>query len=74
MASTRSTYQGKPTITLEPEARFPFSFGTGKAKLIVDNIEAVLDFVAESDPELVKTAIALIAGRHEAMNMPQFTL
>ncbi|NBP30337.1 MAG: hypothetical protein EBV23_12325, partial [Flavobacteriia bacterium] len=39
-------YKGHKTITLNPEARYPFTFGLAKALLIVQNIEAIQKFVA----------------------------
>ncbi|MDR2049737.1 MAG: hypothetical protein LBP69_09820 [Treponema sp.] len=41
-----SEYQGKPVIELKRDAddRYPFSFGLAKAKLIVENIEAIKEF------------------------------
>lgn len=44
------TYKGKPTITLDPGSRFPFTFGSAKAKLIVDNIDEIKKFVAKYAP------------------------
>lgn len=42
-------WKGKATITLNPSAPFKFSFGFDKAKLIVDNIEAIRQFVAAEE-------------------------
>jgi len=46
-------YKGKKVLSLlkSEDDRFPFTFGYAKAKLIVDNLEAVQKFVkfAESD-------------------------
>ena len=46
----RGEYKGKPLIILKrnEEDRFPFSFGITKAKLILENIEAIKKFVEES--------------------------
>ena len=38
-------YNGNPIITLNEGARFPFSFGLGKAKLILENINAIKEFI-----------------------------
>jgi len=38
-------YKGSPTITLNPESKFSFTFGLGKAKLIVEHFEAIKAFV-----------------------------
>jgi hypothetical protein len=46
-----SEYQGKPVITLkkDPDDRYPFSFGKAKAKLIVENIDAIKKFSEEGE-------------------------
>jgi hypothetical protein len=49
---TVGEYKGRPVITLKRDAedRYGFSFGLGKAKLILDNLEAISDFcVANKD-------------------------
>ena len=38
-------YKGNKLICLNPGAKFPFSFGMGKAKMILENIEAIKIFV-----------------------------
>ncbi|MEW6026070.1 MAG: hypothetical protein AB1599_02075 [Planctomycetota bacterium] len=40
-------YRGKPVITLKRDEndRFPFSFGLSKAKLILENLEEIKQFV-----------------------------
>lgn len=47
----RGEYKGKPLIILKrgEEDKFPFSFGVTKAKLILENIEAIKKFVEEND-------------------------
>ena len=42
-------FKGNKVITLKrnPEDRFPFSFGRAKAKLILENLDAVKKFAAE---------------------------
>jgi hypothetical protein len=47
----RGEYRGKPLIILKrsEEDKFPFSFGVTKAKLILENIEAIKKFVEEND-------------------------
>jgi len=44
-----SEYKGHKLIVLKAseDAKFPFSFGKGKAKLIVENYEAVKAFAQE---------------------------
>ena len=56
-------YKGNKLICLNPGAKFTFSFGLGKAKMILENLDAIKKFVesngedcgepapaAESDP------------------------
>ena len=42
-------YKGKPILILKKneDDKFPFSFGMGKAKLIMANYEAIKKFVEE---------------------------
>jgi len=40
-----SEYQGKPTILLNPGARFPFSMGLGKARQVLANVQFIQRFV-----------------------------
>jgi hypothetical protein len=51
MVTERSEYQGKPILILKrsDEDKYPFSFGTSKAKLIIDNIDEIKKFVSEND-------------------------
>jgi hypothetical protein len=43
-------YKGNPTISLRrtPEDKFPFTMGVAKAKLVLDNIEAIEKFVRDN--------------------------
>ena len=43
-------YKGKPLIILKrsPEDKYPFSFGVSKARLILDNLEAIKKFVQDN--------------------------
>lgn len=43
-------YKGSPVISLKrnKEDKFPFSFGVGKAKLILDHVESIKSFVASA--------------------------
>jgi hypothetical protein len=45
-------YKGNKLICLNPGAKFPFSFGLAKAKMILENIESIKKFV-ESNGESV---------------------
>jgi len=47
----RSEFNGKPVIILRrsQEDRFPFSFGLGKARLIIENFAEIKKFVEENE-------------------------
>ena len=47
---TLSEYKGNKLICLNPGSKFTFSFGLGKAKLILENLDAIKLFV-ESNGE-----------------------
>jgi hypothetical protein len=42
--ATESTYKGNPVISLNPESKYPFSFGLTKARLILDNLDDIKAF------------------------------
>ncbi len=46
----RGEYKGKPILILKrnEEDQYPFSFGLSKARLIVDNFDAIKKFVEEN--------------------------
>ena len=46
----KGEYKGKPTLTLRraEDDRFPFSFGIGKAKLMVKHFKAIKEFVNDN--------------------------
>ncbi len=46
----RGEYKGNPLIILKrnEDDKYPFSFGIGKARLIVDNFEEIKKFVEEN--------------------------
>jgi hypothetical protein len=41
-----SQYQGSATLCLNPDARFKFSFGVAKAKMILEHLAEIQEFVA----------------------------
>jgi hypothetical protein len=45
---TVGTYKGNPVLTLNPESKFPFTFGLKKAEMILENLEAIEKFVRAS--------------------------
>jgi len=44
---SQSSFKGYPILTLVPNGKFPFSFGLGKAKLIIAYIEEIKAFILE---------------------------
>jgi hypothetical protein len=46
-----SEYKGKPTLCLNPDEKFPFSFGLGKAQLILEHLEDIEAFVVKHTEE-----------------------
>ena len=49
MSSKIGEFKGQPTIILEPESMYPFSFGLWKAKAILKNLDAIRAFVASEE-------------------------
>lgn len=47
-------YKGNKLICLNPGSKFTFSFGLGKAKMIIENFEAIKKFV-ETNGESCET-------------------
>lgn len=53
--ATISEFKGKKVLTLNPDAPYPFSFGVAKAKLILEHLEDIKQFVeSESKTEEAK--------------------
>ncbi len=46
----KSEFKGKPVLVIKrnEEDKYPFSFGVSKAKLILENLDAIKKFVQES--------------------------
>ena len=44
-------YKGHPILILNPESRYPFSFGLSKAKLIIEHLERIKEFIAKYDEQ-----------------------
>lgn len=53
MTAERSEYKGHPMLVLKrgDEEKFPFSFGLSKAKMILDHIEEIKQFVKECEEQ-----------------------
>jgi hypothetical protein len=49
----RTEFKGKPVLILKrtDEDKYPFSFGLGKAKLILENMQEIEAFVQENSNE-----------------------
>jgi hypothetical protein len=48
-----SKFKGRPVLSMRkhPHDKYPFSFGLGKARQIVENYEAIEEFVRKHDGE-----------------------
>ncbi len=44
-------FKGNPVITLNPNSRYPFTFGLSKAKLILEHLDRIKEFIARYDKE-----------------------
>lgn len=53
MAVSESEFKGNPMIVLSQgeEDRYPFQFGLKKAKLVIEHIEEIKQFVAKHSKE-----------------------
>ncbi len=54
---TTGSYKGHATITLSDEGQDPgkgFSFGWNKARLILENLQAIRDFADRNEPKPIK--------------------
>lgn len=49
----RSEYKGKPVLIIKRDEndKYPFAFGLGKARLILDNLEEIKRFVEDNSKE-----------------------
>jgi len=47
----RGEFKGKPLLVIKRDEndQYPFSFGLGKARLILENIDEIKKFVEEAD-------------------------
>lgn len=47
----RSEFKGKPMLVIKrnEDDSYPFSFGMAKAKLILENLDAIKKFVADNE-------------------------
>lgn len=51
MLYERSEFKGKPMLVIKrsEDEKFPFSFGMAKAKMILESIEEIKQFVKDND-------------------------
>jgi hypothetical protein len=42
-------YKGHPLLVLNPESKYPFSFGLAKAKLVIEYFDRIKEFIAKHD-------------------------
>jgi hypothetical protein len=45
-------FNGNKVLNLNPESKFPFSFGLAKAKLILENLDVIKKFVETEGKDL----------------------
>lgn len=45
-------FKGNKVLNLNPESKFPFSFGLAKAKLVLENIDVIKKFVETEGKDL----------------------
>jgi hypothetical protein len=48
-------FKGNRVLCLNPNSKYPFSFGIGKAQLILDNIKEIENFVQRFQPQTERT-------------------
>jgi hypothetical protein len=46
-APAEREYNGHPVLTLNPDSRFPFTFGPAKAEMILEHLETIRAFAAK---------------------------
>ena len=58
---SESEFKGNPMIVIKfsEEDQFPFQFGLKKAKLVLENIDAIKDFVAKAWQEFSGNSLNL---------------
>ncbi len=47
--TAESSYKGCPTLSLNSDSKYPFTFGVAKAKAILANVDAIKAFVAKHE-------------------------
>lgn len=70
MKTQLGSFKGNPTITLNPGAKYPFSFGPDKARMIVECFEEIKAF-AEANPGKTKP-IEVFASKGTIKSLSQY--
>jgi hypothetical protein len=63
-----SEYKGNKLICLNPGSKFTFSFGLGKAKMILEHLDAIKKFVDSNGESCGDEEAASTDGEHSAAN------
>ena len=50
-ATATETYKSHVLLVLNPDEKFPIKFGVKKAKLIIENLDAIQSFIEEQEAE-----------------------
>ena len=50
-------FKGNKVLNLNPDSKFPFSFGLAKAKLVLENIDVIKKFVETEGKDLGESAV-----------------
>ena len=58
-------FKGNKVLCLNPESKFPFSFGVAKAKIILENIDVIKKFVETDGKDLGEFGNAPKSGNTE---------
>lgn len=56
MIIERGEYKGSPVLTMKKDEldKYPFSFGYAKAKMMLENVEAIKSFVQDCEAKKAK--------------------
>lgn len=64
MIVEKSEYMGNPILVLKrhPNDKYPFAFGLGKARMLVEAYDDIAAFVREGDARAVEKAVSVGKG------------
>jgi len=71
MSTQRGSYEGKPTIELEPQSKYPFKFGVFKAHMILENLEDIKAFCRDNPKQQRQGGNYPAGGRQRPAPAPQ---